>query len=29
MKFMFDCDDTLYNCQQPFIKAVETVLPEL
>ncbi|MSS01988.1 HAD family hydrolase [Floccifex porci] len=29
MKFMFDCDDTLYNCQQPFINAVETVLPEL
>ncbi|MDY2957734.1 HAD family hydrolase [Floccifex sp.] len=29
MKFMFDCDDTLYDCQWPFKMAVKEILPEL
>ena len=28
MKLMFDCDDTLYDLEQPFRRAVEEVLPD-
>lgn len=28
MKYLFDLDDTLYNCQQPFIKAMQKYFPD-
>jgi putative hydrolase of the HAD superfamily len=28
MKFCFDCDDTLYNCRQPFLDALAAMIPD-